>query len=171
MKLIISLSNRNGCSEQIANILNENLENSKKIILRNYNVKNCIGCLYCDSSPTCAIKDDMLQIYEQLKQADHIIFILPNYFGNLSGFAKNFFDRLHPFYRHPGIANKKATFIYIGGGDENLTLHELDEATKNIVKYLKFNKMNSYSIKALNKQDLTNNLTKIENILNSIKSI
>ena len=73
----------------------------------------------------------------KLLDNDLLIFVTPNYFDGLSGFAKNFFDRLHPFYKFPKLQNKKAIFIFVGGGNADGTLEEMNNSIKGIVKYLK----------------------------------
>lgn len=60
-------------------------------------VNGCIGCnaCYSDENHCCVQKDDMEQIYAQLKDADAIVIATPVYFYNVSSQLKCIIDRLH----------------------------------------------------------------------------
>lgn len=62
------------------------------------NFKGCTSCFACKlkSRPhgTCAMKDDLTPILEQVKAADAIVFGSPIYFMNLSAGMIAFFERL-----------------------------------------------------------------------------
>lgn len=169
-KLIVALSNRNGCSVKITNEISEKLS-IDKIILRENNIKNCIGCLSCHNQPKCILNDGMNLIYNKLLDNDLLIFVTPNYFDGLSGFAKNFFDRLHPFYKFPKLQNKKVIFIFVGGGNADGTLEEMNNSIKGIVKYLKFDVIKTFALKSLSVIDLSNVSNEIDKITKYIKLI
>ena len=169
-KLIIALSNRHGCSVELTKQISKNLD-CENIILRDKNVRNCVGCLTCHDKPECALKDDMQEVYGKLKQSDLLVFITPNYFGNLSGFAKNFFDRLHPFYKFPNLENKKVVFVFVGGGDAEVTLEEMTDSVRGVIKYLRFNNIKNFALKALNTSDLKSCSDEINKITAELKNI
>ena len=95
----------------------------------------------------------------------------PNYFDGLSGFAKNFFDRLHPFYTFPKLKDKKVIFIFVGGGNPSGTLTEMTNSIRGIVKYFKFNIIKYFALQALNTTDLSNINDEIKLISNFINLI
>ena len=169
-KLIVALSNRNGCSVKITNKISEKLS-IDKIILRENNVQNCIGCLNCHNHPSCILNDDMNLLYDKVLNSDLLVFVTPNYFDGLSGFAKNFFDRLHPFYKFPKLENKKVIFIFVGGGNADGTLEEMNNSIKGVIKYLRFDIIKNFALKSLNVIDLDNKSSEIDEIINFINLI
>ncbi|MFC1885139.1 flavodoxin family protein [Thermodesulfobacteriota bacterium] len=61
--------------------------------------KGCISCFACKtkggkSYGTCAVKDDLTPIYEEIKEAGAIILGSPIYFGDVSGELRSFQERL-----------------------------------------------------------------------------
>ena len=59
-------------------------------------IKGCISCYYCRAHDTCAMKDDMQDIYKALHAADAVVVGSPVYMGQMSGQTKIFVDRLLP---------------------------------------------------------------------------
>ena len=92
------------------------------VLLREKRIEFCNGCLNCDSTGECNIRDDMQIIYPKLKEADLIILGSPNYFSNVSGMMKNFIDRLNPFYTNKKLRNKKVVAVVVGGTDKPNTI-------------------------------------------------
>ena len=64
--------------------INSNNVDVKKYYLNDMNIKGCQGCLYFRSKPTCALKDDMIEIYEEIKDADYVIIGSPVYICQVS---------------------------------------------------------------------------------------
>ena len=60
-------------------------------------------------------RQDAKEIYQKILSADGFIFATPNYFNNMSGLLKNFFDRTNPFALKKKLAGKKAAIIVVGG--------------------------------------------------------
>lgn len=169
--LLISGSNRKVNTDCILNILNNNIDNSEIILLKDKNIEYCKGCLACHKVNRCVIKDDINFIIDKLINSELIIFGVPNYFDNVSGLFKNFIDRLHPLYKSKQLKNKKVIFIYVGGGEENGTKKELHHAIKGFCKYLSLDLKNEFSFKALNINDVNKYEKRIEEISNYIKNI
>ena len=96
--LLISGSNRIGNTNYILKMINENIENSELILLKEKNIEYCKGCLACHNIEYCVLDDDINEIISKIIDSDLIIFGVPNYFDNVSGLFKNFMDRLHPLY-------------------------------------------------------------------------
>lgn len=169
--LLISGSNRIGNTNYILKMINENIENSELILLKEKNIEYCKGCLACHNIEYCVLDDDINEIISKIIDSDLIIFGVPNYFDNVSGLFKNFMDRLHPLYKSELIANKKIIFIYVGGGDEKGTKTELHNSVSGFIKYLKVNLIKEYSFKALHNNDINDQKEKIQKIIKEIKSI
>lgn len=76
------------------------------------NIKPCQGCLTCATSVnhSCAIKDDMEEIYSAYKKADTIVFATPMYWGYMTAQLKTVIDRMEAL-AWEGFENK--TFVVI----------------------------------------------------------
>jgi multimeric flavodoxin WrbA len=84
------------------------------ILLREKRIEFCNGCLSCDKTGECEIRDDMQLIYPELDSADLIILGSPNYFSNVSGTMKVFIDRLDPFCTNKKLKDKKIIAVIVG---------------------------------------------------------
>nr|WP_307990322.1 flavodoxin family protein [uncultured Niameybacter sp.] len=82
------------------------------------NIKGCKGCLYCRNNPGCALKDDMVDIYESLKLAEYVVIASPVYICQVSAQTKLLLDRLYPLteinkWKHiPRFGKKKLIMVY-----------------------------------------------------------
>lgn len=79
------------------------------ISLKNKEIKYCLGCLVCQNTGSCVIKDDVLNIMEKVKEADVLVFATPIYYYEMSGQMKTLLDRLNPLY----ASNYKFRDIYM----------------------------------------------------------
>lgn len=64
------------------------------IVLGEKNIQMCKGCLTCEKTGKCIIKDDLEQIRRKLRESDLIIFGSPVYISHVSATYKNFLDRM-----------------------------------------------------------------------------
>ena len=167
--LLISGSNRNGNTNYLLNEIKRAIDKTELILLSEYNIKYCKGCLACHKIDKCVIQDDMKDIIDKIKESDLIIFGIPNYFDNVTGLFKNFMDRLHPLYKSELAKNKRVIFIFTGGGGEKGTKEKMEKAVHGLIKYLKLNVLKSYSYQALNIHDVENQKEKINKMLEEIK--
>lgn len=99
-------------------------ENGAELInLSSINLKSCTACASCKKSGSlCVIKDDMVEIYPKLLDADKIILISPNHMGFLSSLAKLFTDRWYCLKtadrKTKFNEGKKAVFIFTQGSPD-----------------------------------------------------
>ena len=104
--------------DEIIKGVNDNNVEVKKYYLNDMNIKGCQGCLYCRKVPTCAFKDDMIDIYEDIKSAEYIIIGSPVYICQVSAQTKLLLDRLYPLTeinksKHiPRFGQKKLIIVY-----------------------------------------------------------
>ncbi|BBA52884.1 flavodoxin family protein [Fusobacterium varium] len=70
----------------------------KKIVLYNKTISFCKGCLTCQSTKKCIIKDDANNIIEEMLYADVIVFATPIYFYEMCGQMKTLLDRTNPLF-------------------------------------------------------------------------
>ncbi|MGN0615008.1 flavodoxin family protein [Ruminococcus flavefaciens] len=71
--------------------------NVEIVSVADYNVNPCIGCNSCFTREgnQCFQNDDMVQIYEKLRNADIVVIASPVYFYGISAQLKAIVDRLH----------------------------------------------------------------------------
>lgn len=153
--LLISGSPRKGNTEFILNSVFNLLKGEKDLILlRNKNIKHCSGCLSCDKTKKCAINDKMQEIYKKIEKADFLIIGTPNYFDNVPGLLKDFFDRTNPFYETDKIKGKKMIAIVTGGGKVKNSQKVVSGALKNFADAHGLNFVKSFVFEALQSNEL-----------------
>ena len=101
--LIISTSMRNKSNSEI--LAQQALQgalaignNAELITMKDKDIRFCKGCLACQKTMKCVIKDDVSEILEKVKAADTVVFVTPIYYYELSGQLKTLLDRLNPLY-------------------------------------------------------------------------
>ena len=101
--LIISTSLRKGGNSDIlADQFMKGAQDSgnqvEKISLINMQIGFCKGCLVCQKTQECTIKDDAVEIAEKVKNADIVVFATPIYYYEMSGQIKTLLDRCNPVF-------------------------------------------------------------------------
>lgn len=101
--LIITSSLRNGSnSESLARSFARGAEAAghsvEMISLKGKKIAFCQGCLACQKTKQCVIKDDAPAIAEKIASADVVAFASPVYYFGLSGQLKTLLDRCNPLY-------------------------------------------------------------------------
>jgi len=77
-------------------------------------IKPCDGCLTCEKTGECKIKDDMQPLYEKMLNADGIILGTPVYFYSMAAQTKILMDRTYALlYPRIRLANKVASAIVV----------------------------------------------------------
>ncbi len=71
---------------------------AEKISLKNKRIGFCRGCLACQKTEKCVIRDDAAEIAEKVKAADTLVFVTPIYYYEMSGQMKTLLDRLNPLF-------------------------------------------------------------------------
>lgn len=109
----------NACVEFIENLgqlSNQEVE-SEVIMLGDYNIKTCTGCLLCldKGEELCPLKDDRDLLLEKINNADGVVFATPNYSFQVSGMMKVFLDRLGFIFHRPRFFDKVCTSIVTQG--------------------------------------------------------
>lgn len=72
--------------------------NVEHISLKGKDIRFCIGCLACQETQQCVLKDDAIEIAEKVKEADTLVFATPVYYYEMCGQMKTLLDRLNPLY-------------------------------------------------------------------------
>ena len=68
------------------------------ISLKGKKINFCVGCLACQKTQKCVMKDDAVEIAEKVKDADTLVFVTPIYYYEMSGQMKTLLDRLNPLF-------------------------------------------------------------------------
>ena len=89
--------------------------------VRNKEINFCIHCDYCIREKRgCIKKDDMEELYINLKQAKFLLFCTPVFQGNLSGQLKTVMDRCRALVAgNPNVFKEKIGAALAVGGDRN----------------------------------------------------
>ena len=104
-KKVLALSTsprRGGNSELLADAFlagaAETGHETEKICLYDKDIKFCRGCLACQKTKRCVIRDDVEEILEKMCRADVLVFATPIYFYGMSGQMKTLLDRTNPLF-------------------------------------------------------------------------
>ena len=68
------------------------------VSLKGKEIKYCIGCLSCQKTGKCVLKDDVADIMAKVREAKVIVYATPIYYYEMSGQMKTLLDRLNPLY-------------------------------------------------------------------------
>ncbi len=70
----------------------------EQISLKGKTIGFCKGCLACQKTQKCVLKDDAVAIAEKVMHADTLVFVTPIYYYEMSGQMKTLLDRMNPLY-------------------------------------------------------------------------
>jgi multimeric flavodoxin WrbA len=120
--LVISTSLRNGgnsdtLAEELIRGAKDAGNNVKKISLEGKTIGFCKGCLVCQKTQECVIKDDAVDIAKKVKNADAIVFATPIYYYEMSGQMKTLLDRLNPLF--PSDYSFREVYLIASAADSN----------------------------------------------------
>ena len=132
------------------------------ITLKDRNIKVCDGCLACEKTNACHIKDDMQEIYNKMLSADAIVLGSPTYMDAPTASAMNFIHRMYPLYGK--IKGKKFASVVVGqvtGTDGIASRGKVEDYLKAIAGLFELNNVGSLSVAARNPNDASK-ITDIE---------
>ena len=107
--------------------------------------KPCRGCFGCKSGDKgCIINDDMQKVYDELRDADALVFASPVYMGQMTGQAKVFMDRLFPansptfspYYKEQ--SKKKLLLLFTQGNPDKSKFQTYFDYTKQLFEMLDY---------------------------------
>ncbi len=101
--LIVSSSFRTkGNSAKLAEEFNKGATDAGNevefISLHDKKIDFCRGCLACQKTKRCVIRDDADTIREKMLNADVVVFATPVYYYGISGQLKTLLDRCNPLF-------------------------------------------------------------------------
>lgn len=100
--VIVTGPRRGGNSETLADAFIKGAEeagnHTEKITLYDKTVGFCKGCLACQKTQRCVIRDDADSIAQRMRTADVLVFATPIYYYEMCGQMKTMLDRANPLY-------------------------------------------------------------------------
>ncbi len=93
---------------------------TQEFALNKLEFKGCQACETCKTKlDRCVLKDDLTSVLDAVKAADAVVMASPNYFGEVSGQFKSFFDRTYS-YLNPDFSSrvepgKSSVFVFAQG--------------------------------------------------------
>ena len=94
---IIGSPRKNGNTELLAAhalkaIAEEGIE-TELVPLAGKDIRGCTACMACARKEDCSIKDDLMPVYNKMKEADGIILASPVYYGSCTALIKGLMER------------------------------------------------------------------------------
>jgi len=82
--------------DNFLSVFEEKSYKTSHIVLNKYNICKCEGCFDCfiKTPGVCKIKDDFSEVFNEVMDADYLIFATPVYFGCVSSLMKCFVERM-----------------------------------------------------------------------------
>lgn len=71
---------------------------TERISLYDQNLQFCRGCLACQTTGECVIKDDVNVMLRKIQDADVLVLSTPIYFYEMTGQMKTLLDRTNPLF-------------------------------------------------------------------------
>jgi len=124
------------------------------IALRDRNIKMCDGCLACEKTNACHIKDDMQGIYDRMLSADAVVLGSPDYMDAPTASAMNFIHRMYPLYGK--IKGKRFASVVVGqvtGADGIASRGKVEDYFKSIAGLFGLDYRGSISVAARDPND------------------
>ncbi len=109
------------------------------VLLRDKDIRPCLGDVECENSGKCSTRDDMKDILRKMVNADVVVLGSPTYFDTVSGLFKNFMDRTLPLYSEKKMKDKPVVIVAVGG--EELGKSSIEDAAKCIKKFCEIHGM------------------------------
>ena len=159
MKILgICCSPRKGNTEWLMRELMRAIEKrgdkTELITLREKNIQLCDGCLSCEKTGVCHIKDEMQEIYDKILFTDAIVLGSPTYMDAPTALAMNFIHRMYPLYGK--IKGKRFASVVVGqvGGQDGIKSRGKVEDYFEVIRgVFELNHVGSISVAARNPND------------------
>ena len=137
--LVLSTSPRiGGNSETLADVFIKGAEEAghetKKICVYDKKIEFCKGCLGCQTTGKCILRDDAERIIAQMKAMDVLVFATPIYFYEMSGQMKTLLDRTNPLF--PAEYEFRDIYLLATSADEEES--SMEAAVKGLDPFLLF---------------------------------
>ncbi len=91
-------SNSDRLADQVVRGAKDAGHDVELVSLKDKEICFCRGCLACQRTQKCVIRDDAPAIAEKVKNADTLVFATPIYYYEMSGQMKTLLDRCNPLF-------------------------------------------------------------------------
>lgn len=143
MEILIGSPRKRGNTQYLLKQLIKGIKRDKFKVrqsnLYDMELKPCVDCRGCKMNALdCVVDDDMTKIYNQLEQADLLIFGTPIYWFGPSGQMKMLIDRLRPYNKNRKLEKKHAAIVLPAGtgpADCDLTIEMFKRIFKSLGIY------------------------------------
>ena len=125
-------SNSDMLAEAFMNGAREAGHEVETVSLKNKTIGFCKGCLACQKTGSCVIRDDAGEIVEKMLHADVLVFATPIYYYEMSGQMKTILDRANPLYTADYAYRDVYLLATAADGDE----HAIDGARKGLEGFI-----------------------------------
>ncbi len=110
----------------------------KSYYLQGMDINGCQGCYACRVQGQCIQQDDMQELYEEIAEAQGIVFATPVYMWQMTAQLKLAVDRLLPFLRDNYVSSlvpgKKVLIAATQGRpDTSMFRHYFEHVGKNLI--------------------------------------
>lgn len=104
----------------------------EKVSLKDKTIGFCKGCLACQKTGSCVIRDDAGEIVEKMLHADVLVFATPIYYYEMSGQMKAMLDRANPL----NMADYAYRDVYLLATAADEDEHAIDGAKKGLEGFI-----------------------------------
>ena len=104
----------------------------EKVSLKDKSIGFCKGCLACQKTGSCVIRDDAGAIVEKMLHSDVLVFATPIYYYEMSGQMKTLLDRANPLY----TADYAYRNVYLLAAAADEDEHAIDGAKKGLEGFI-----------------------------------
>ena len=111
------------------------------------NIKGCMACEYCHGAGngSCIQKDDMEEIYAQLKDCEMLVLASPIYYHNISGQLKCVIDRFYAVLYPKAPETLKKVAMFLSSGDDDMYEGAKFSFDGDFLGYLKLENLGLYT--------------------------
>lgn len=173
MKIVVlnGSPRKDGNTEIMINAFAEASSKNDVVILNvaSMNIHGCLGCKYCYAHQgECIQKDDMITVFDTLKDADMVVFASPIYWFDISAQLKTAIDRLYAG-GSTGFHFHKTALLLDAGAD-----HVFEAAIaqyKAMTSYLKWEDMGIITIPNMTQKGSMKEAPKLSDVIALGKSL
>ncbi len=137
----------------------------EKVILDRLDIAPCRDCEGCAEDAECAQADDMIALYEKIRQADGLILGTPIYWWGPTAQMKAFLDRWYAIARDAvmhRLVGKRVAFLFAFGDDDPATAEPADAMLTKSMNYLNMPVVGRVFASAWKREDIFKSPEKLE---------
>ncbi len=122
-------SNVSGVHKLVSTVLENTGVDYDLVSLKGKQIIGCTSCLGCVKDNVCKVKDDMVELREQIVKADAYVIGAPNFYSTLNATTHAFMERWYQFRHQTAdiLWGKLAVSVGIGGLDAQPVVDQMDK--------------------------------------------